>query len=289
MATAAELAAARQAYARRIVPHGRGDVGARLEAAFAALPRERFVGAPPWHLMGGGIGHRSTDDPLALYDDVLVSLDAARGINNGQPSLHAACIAACDPQPGDTVLHVGAGTGYYSAVLALLVGPRGRVIAYEIEPELAAQAARHLADWPQASVHAASGALGPLPAADAVYVSAGACAPLPAWLDALRPGGRLMFPLAPDADTGVMLLVTRGAAPADAARAPTYAARALMRVSFIPCVGGCDAHSAAALRRALATQPLATVRSLRRDDAPDATAWAVGRGWWLSTREAVSA
>jgi len=272
---------ARAAYARRIVPHTRGDVGRRLEAAFAALPRERFVGPPPWRLMGGGIGRIDTRDPLALYDDVLVSLDAARGINNGQPSLHAACLAACNPRPGDTVLHVGAGTGYYTAVLAQLVGPRGRVVAYEIEADLAAQAAHLLAGWPQVSVRAASGAGTPLPEADVVYVSAGATHPLPSWLDALRPGGRLLFPLAPDADGGVMLLVTRGSAE-------IYHARALMRVSFIPCVGGGDAPAAGALRRALATQPIGAVRSLRRDDAPDDSAWVVGRGWWLSTREAAA-
>ncbi|MBE7416992.1 MAG: hypothetical protein HS128_04420 [Ideonella sp.] len=281
MAAEATLQQARAAYARRIVPHTAGDAGPRLVAAFAALPRERFVGPPPWRTMGGGIGRIDTSDPLALYDDVLVSLDAGRGINNGQPSLHAECLAACDPQPGETALHVGAGTGYYTAVLALLVGAHGRVIAYEIEADLATQAARHLATWPQVEVRAASGTIAPLPAADVIYVSAGATHPLPAWLDALRPGGRLMFPLAPDTDVGMMLLVTRRTAV-------TYDARALMRVSFIACVGAGDARAADALRRALATRPIDAVRSLHRDDAPDASAWLVGNGWWLSTREAAT-
>src|SRR5262249_6148916 len=151
--------------------------------AFAQTPRERFVGAPPWPLVGNDIGRVWSSDPHELYQDVLVSLAAERGINNGQPSLHAHCIAECDPQPGETALHVGAGTGYYSAIVARLVGERGRVIAYEIESDLAARAASNLAPWPQVEVRAVSGASAPLPACDVIYVSAGATHPLAVWLD----------------------------------------------------------------------------------------------------------
>lgn len=269
--------AVRRAFAHRLALDAHcGDDA--LEQALADTAREDFMGPPPWLLLGSEVGRLWSDDPRELYQDVLVSLDEERGINNGQPSLHARCIAACDPRPGETVLHVGAGTGYYSAVLARLVGPAGRVIAYEIEPDLAARAATHLAGLPQAEVHATSGAAAPLPAADVIYVSAGATHPLPVWLDALRIGGRLMFPLTPDAGTGCMLLLTR--------RTPTaYAARALMRVAFIACIGARDDEAARTLRHAMATRPIAAVRSLRRDDAPDDSAWAVGRGWWLSERE----
>jgi protein-L-isoaspartate(D-aspartate) O-methyltransferase len=62
-----------------------------------------------------------------------------------------------------------------------------------------------------------------------------------------------------------------------------YAATMLMRVAFIPCIGARDEASAAALREALAGQAFDAVRSLRRNDRPDATAWCVGHGWWLST------
>ena len=63
------------------------------------------------------------DDPARLYDDVLVAIDLARGINNGQPSLHALAMEALAPAGGETVIHIGAGAGYYSAILAELVGP----------------------------------------------------------------------------------------------------------------------------------------------------------------------
>ena len=271
------LEAERQRYADEVLRGVGGDTRQRLHDAFAQTPRERFVGAPPWPLVGHEIGRVWSSDPHELYQDVLVSLDAERGINNGQPSLHARCLAECDVRPDETALHVGAGTGYYSAILARLVGERGRVIAYEIEADLAARAASCLSPWPQAQVRAASGASGPLPACDVIYVSAGATHPLAAWLDALRVRGRLMFPLTADAGSGCMLLVTRVAEQ-------RYTARALMRVSFIACTGARDERAAAALRQAFATRPVEVVRSLHRDDASDESAWCVGDGWWLSMR-----
>ena len=266
----------RSRYADRMLLGIDGDTR-RLREAFAATRREDFVGAPPWPLLGHEVGRVWIDDARDLYQDALVGLDAERGINNGQPSLHARCLAACDPQPGETVLHIGAGTGYYSAMLAQLVGERGRVIAYEIEPDLAARAAANLKPWPQAAVRAASGVLPALPPADVIYVNAGATHPVAAWLDALRDGARLLFPLTPDDGSGCMLLVTR-------LGGSRYAARALMRVTFIGCVGARDAAAATALRRAFALGSVEAVRSLHRGDRPDASAWCAGDGWWLSTR-----
>ena len=266
---------ARRAYAQQLV-RDLGPGHERLLEAFAATPRERFLGAPPWPLLRGGFTRQWSDDPRELYDDVLVGLDVELGINNGQPSLHARCLAACDPQPGETALHVGAGAGYYSAILAHLVGPRGRVIAYEIEAHLAERAAANLALLPQVSVRATSGAEAPLPACDVIYVSAGASHPVPAWLDAMRIGARLMFPLTADDGGGCMLLVTRRSERG-------YAARASLRVSFIACIGARDARQSHALRQAFAVRSEHGIRSLRRDDAPDASAWVAGPGWWLSS------
>ena len=77
-------------------------------------------------------------------------------------------------------------------MLAQLTGPTGRVEAYEIETDLAWRAAENLRGMPWVKVHAGSGTVGPLPVCDALYVSAGATAPLTVWLDALRMGGRLL-------------------------------------------------------------------------------------------------
>ena len=177
----------RRAYAAEITRRA-GVSDPRIEAAFAAVPREDFAGPPPWRIGSGGVfGLTSSDDPARLYEDVLVAIDARRGINNGQPSLHAQAINALGLKQGETVAQIGAGAGYYTAILATLVGPKGRVIAYEIEPDIAERAAANLATYPQVEVRASSG-VERLPAADAIYVNAAASHPLRAWLDAFETG-----------------------------------------------------------------------------------------------------
>jgi len=165
-----------------------------LTAAFAATPRERFLGPGPWKIfVGGGYINTPTDDPAFLYQDVVVALSEAQKINNGQPVLHAVCLATLSPQDGDTVLHIGAGTGYYTALLSRLTAPSGKVFAYEIEPALAERAKANLADMPNVTVHAQPASEGPLPECDLIYINAGATEPLSSWLDALRPNGKLLF------------------------------------------------------------------------------------------------
>jgi precorrin-6B methylase 2 len=47
-------------------------------------------------------------------------------------------VAALDLQPGQTVADIGAGSGYYTMRLSAAVGPRGRVYATDIQPEMLA-------------------------------------------------------------------------------------------------------------------------------------------------------
>ena len=158
--------------------------GSELEAALATTPREDFVGSPPWKIFTrAGYIESPADDPALLYQDVVVSLGGEGPFNNGQPTLHALCIAALDPKKGEMVLHVGAGTGYYTTLLAKLVGETGKVDAYEIEPEFARRAAKNLAEFPHVTIHNRSGAEGPLRPCDVLYVNAGATGPLEVWLD----------------------------------------------------------------------------------------------------------
>ena len=176
------------------------------------------------------------------------------------------------------MVHIGAGTGYYTALLAKLAGATGRVDAYEIDPELAERAKENLADLPHVTVHPRSGTAGTLPACDVLYVNAGATAPLGVWLDALRPGGRLLFPLTPPQGPGAMLLVRR-------TETAGFSARFVCGAMFIPCVGACDDEEAQKLSVAFRRGDLAAVRSLRRDGSPDATCWCGGEDWWLSTAD----
>ena len=95
--------------------------------AFATVPRERFVGPGPWLIkspMNLAEYWVSEDvDPCHVYHDVLIALDEARGINNGQPSLWAYLFNQIGIIAGEHVLHLGCGTGYYTAIAAELVGP----------------------------------------------------------------------------------------------------------------------------------------------------------------------
>jgi protein-L-isoaspartate(D-aspartate) O-methyltransferase len=251
--------------------------GSALHAAFLSTPREAFVGPGPWDIFAGGAYIRTpTADPAFIYQDVLVRLKG--DINNGQPSLHALCLAALSPHAGERAIHVGAGTGYYTAILAHLVGVDGRVDAFEIDSELAdrARAAFTNTNTANVALHAASAVGRALPEADVIYVNAGATHPPPEWLDALAIGGRLLFPLTPPAGPGAMLLVTRAAAD-------RYDGRFVCAAMFIPCLGARDETAGAALAEAFRRGDAARVRSLHRGTPPDTSSWYAGDGWWLST------
>ena len=86
----------------------------RLRAAFQAIRREHFL---------PGV------EPKRVYRDDAVTTQAGPGgmttSSSSQPSIMAMMLAQLDPQPGDRVLEIGAGTGYNAALLARLVGPGG--------------------------------------------------------------------------------------------------------------------------------------------------------------------
>lgn len=255
----------------------------RIEQAFRTVRREPFVGPGPWSISLGSHAYVKTpdDDPAFIYQNTLVALDPARGINIGVPGAHAFWLDAFGLTEGETVLQIGAGSGYYTAILAHLVGPGGRVHAYEIDEGLAARARENLKDLAQVDIRQTSGIAPDLPAADAVYVCAGAAQPSWSWLDALRPGGRLLFPLAPEGVVGGMLLIRRPK------HGVIWPAKFIGRAQFIGCVGLQDADAGQRLALAFATG-WDRVQSFRFDDAKDDTCWFAGDGWWLSTAAADS-
>jgi protein-L-isoaspartate(D-aspartate) O-methyltransferase len=164
-----------------------------------------------------------------------------------------------------------------------VAGTAGSVVGFEVEDDLVQRAKRNLADFPNVTVHCRSGSEAPLPACDAIYVNAGATAPLDVWLDALRLNGRLLFPLTPTDSDGMpgaraMLLVTR-------ADTDLFGARFVSPAMFIPCKGARDEETAAKLSVAFKQRDLEKVRSLRRNTAPDDTCWCAGNGWWLSSAQ----
>src|SRR5260370_16396424 len=175
----------------------------RLEAALSATRREDFLGAGPWWIRRVGDYVTTADgDPVYLYTNDLVGILPERHLNNGQPSLHAHLIHQASPAAGEHVVHIGTGTGYYTAILAHLAGPPGRVTGIEYEPELAARAKTNFAGYPNVDIVEGDGALISFDTADVIYVNAGCTRPAESWLDRLADGGRLILPMTSDQGFG---------------------------------------------------------------------------------------
>jgi protein-L-isoaspartate(D-aspartate) O-methyltransferase len=270
------IEAARQFYAEELQFLTQMSSSSLLRA-FATVPRERFVGPGPWRILGPA-GYWTTEDadPRHVYHNVLITLDEAKCINNGQPSLWALHLDKLGVQVNDRVLHLGCGTGYYTAILAELVGPNGKVIAVEIEEGVAQRAREALTPWPQVTVIRDDGSRGPFAPVDVIVASAGATHPHASWLAALNPGGKLLFPLTPDHGSGAMAYLTRRSVD-------NFEARLMFGVQFIPFSGARDPKVSAELAQALDRDAGATVKSLRCDPhEKEDTCWLHGNGWCFS-------
>ena len=169
----------------------------RLENAFAAIPRESFLGSGQWRILTPWSPYTPVPerDPALIYQDVVVALDEERGVNNGSPSLHARWMHLVSPSRGEKVAHIGAGTGYYTAILAELVGEDGYVTAVEYDAGRAESAKENLKDRRNVDVVHADGRAWPKDPTDVVYVNFATPRPADAWIDNLAVGGRLIFPL----------------------------------------------------------------------------------------------
>ncbi len=274
----ASIEAARRFYAQELCRIN-GISSPAILAAFATVPRERFVGPGPWTIQSSGTSWFTEDaNPTHVYRDALIVLDEAKHLNNGQPSLWAYALDLLDVHPGGQILHLGCGTGYYTAILAELAGQQAKIIAVEIDEGLAARAVDALAPWPQVLVVHADGALGPFEPCDVIVVSAGATHPLPAWLAALKPEGKLLFPLTSTRGPGTMAYLTRK-------NANLFAASLNGSVFFVDFAGARDPSVSNELALALKRDKGAAVRSLRRDPhEKDASCWLHGDGWCFSRR-----
>jgi protein-L-isoaspartate(D-aspartate) O-methyltransferase len=254
-----------------------GSTDPRFERAFELVRREAFVGPGPWHI---SVYQRTVEtpsaDPVFLYQNVLVRLDAAKGINNGEPFLHAAWIGAVEPKAGDAICHIGAGTGYYSAMLSVLALPGGAVNAFEIDENLARRARDNLQPFENVLVTQGDATQLPLPPSDLIYVNAGVVAPPIGWLRALRPQGRMIFPWRPSPGTGLAIIVSRQPAG--------FSVKPLMASYFIPCVGAADAEQC---KKVPDQREAWSARSVwfTADREPDETAVAICEELWFSSAE----
>jgi protein-L-isoaspartate(D-aspartate) O-methyltransferase len=173
-----DLARQRDAMVERHIA-ARGIDDPALLAAFRAVPREAFV-----------------DHALAqfAYDDRPLPIGAGQTIS--QPYIVALTLSAAGIGASDTVLEVGAGSGYAAAVIGQLAV---RVVAIERHAELALVAAERIArlGYANVTIVEGDGTLG-WPAAapyDAIVAAASGARVPPALIEQLKPGGRLVMPL----------------------------------------------------------------------------------------------
>lgn len=282
-----ELKVVRRAYAKQITAAVR-VVDERVETAFAEVPREDFLGPGPWPIFRMRKAYVPTPaaDPVYLYTDDIVGIVPERHINNGQPSLHAFLLSQAAPRAGEHIVHIGAGAGYYSAIMAKLVAASGKVTAIEFEPELAVRAKANLTAYRNVSVIPGDGSSAAFDAADVIYVNAGATRPADIWLDRLNDGGRLVLPLTTDLGftssnwsnmhlRGAVFLVTR--------RGEEFHAQWISPVAIFPCEGMRDAESEKALAAAFESGEHKRVRRLyRNDEVPAERCWVRASGWCLA-------
>jgi len=243
----------------------------RVIEALATVPRERFLPPGPWTIRGVGDTSgtpRLTDDADSrhVYHDVAIAIDPERNLYNGQPSLIARWLEEVSLDQGQRVTHIGSGAGYFTALIASVVGPTGRVDAVEVDAGLAAQASRNLADWGWVSVRVGNGGQRLPPGADVIIVHAGATHVLDTWMDAMADGGRLLLPLTlevPGMPAGIgkgyMLSVGREGGMW------TAQVRTTMPLAIYSLKEVRDESVASGLAQALRTGSVMQIRRVRRD------------------------
>jgi protein-L-isoaspartate(D-aspartate) O-methyltransferase len=157
----------------------RGIADPLLLAAMGQVPRETFV---PEHL------HEFT------YEDSALPIEAGQTIS--QPYIVARMVELAEIKPGDTVLEVGAGSGYAAAVMSRMAN---KVFAIERHEELAKLATARLKrlGYGNVDIICADGTKGLAEEApfQAIIVSAGGPRVPEALKQQLAPGGRLVIPV----------------------------------------------------------------------------------------------
>ncbi len=169
----------------------------RVLAAMLEIPRERFV--PP-------------EARLYSYDDGPVPIGWGQTIS--QPYMTALMAESLELSGRETVLEIGAGSGYAAAVLGALAA---RVVTIEIVPALAGMARENLRRAGRdgnVTVVCGDGSLGypDLAPYDAISVAAGAPDLPPALLGQLNDPGRLVIPVGEWDDQELRVVVKRGGA-----------------------------------------------------------------------------
>ena len=202
----------RQAMVRDQI-EARGITHGPTLAAMQTVPRHLFVPMAQRRFA-------YTDRPLPIGFGQTIS----------QPFIVAYMTQIIDPKPGQRVLEIGTGSGYQAAILAEIVG---QVYTIEIVPELGSSAQRLLNElYDNVHVKIGDGYYGWEEAApfDAIVVTAAAGTIPPPLIEQLKPGGKMIIPVASPYMTQQLMLVEK--------RANRFTTRSLMPVRFVPFTRG---------------------------------------------------
>lgn len=191
----------------------RGIRSAAVLHAMRTVPREAFV---------------EPGDEEHAYDDSARPIAQRQTLS--QPYIVALMSEAVELAPGDTVLEIGAGSGYAAAVLSRIAA---RVIAIERNAVLAGAARRRLAalGYGNVDIILGDGTLG-WPGGgrfNAILVAAGGPEVPPALKAQMADGGRLVMPVGEPRHQQLVKLTRLGAGG--------FAREVLADVSFVPLVG----------------------------------------------------
>lgn len=166
----------------------RGHIHApAIEHAFRTVPRHLF-------LPQVALEEVYSDEAI-----VIKSLDERVVSSSSQPAIMAIMLEQLQLAPGQRVLEIGAGTGYNAALMAQIVGETGQVVTIDIDEDIVEGAREHLvaAGFDRVQVVCADGFHGYPDAApyDRIILTVNAGDLAPAWLEQLRPDGRIVLPL----------------------------------------------------------------------------------------------
>jgi protein-L-isoaspartate(D-aspartate) O-methyltransferase len=190
--TMADLTAEREAMVERHLK-GRGITDQRILDAFRGVPREEFVGREHADLAYG-------DHPLPIEAGQTIS----------QPYIVGLMIDAARIEAGDTVLEVGAGSGYAAAVISRIAG---KVVAIERQHDLVEIARERLQHLGYANVEIVEGdgTRGWPDEApyDAILAAASGSHVPEALIAQLSPGGRLIMPVGDPQAVQELIKVTK--------------------------------------------------------------------------------
>jgi protein-L-isoaspartate(D-aspartate) O-methyltransferase len=228
--------------------------------AFAKVPRENFLGKGPWEIFDTDtLKYWSTenDDPRHLYHNVLVAIDSTRFLNNGSPSMWAALFDKLALKLGDKVIHIGCGTGYFSAILSEIVGESGHVTAIEIDEDVYKYASCNLSSRSNVKVTQTNGVKYSEKGVNAIVASAGLSRIPTRWLESLTMNGCLLLPLTSSDGQGGLVKITK--------KERGIKASFLSPTKFYNCVAGHDSASDLLIKEAFKKEPMSCVNSLRID------------------------